>query len=62
MILKKYWFMKNKLSDKERLLHILDAIEDIENFTINISYTEYIDDYKLSNCQEITYSIFGKME
>jgi uncharacterized protein with HEPN domain len=39
--------MKNKLSDKERLLHILDAIEDIENFTNKISYTEYIEDYKL---------------
>jgi uncharacterized protein with HEPN domain len=39
--------MKNRISDKERLLHILDAIQSIEEFTTGISYTEYIGDFKL---------------
>jgi uncharacterized protein with HEPN domain len=39
--------MKNRISDKERLLHILDAIQSIEEFTKDISYAEYIKDFKL---------------
>jgi uncharacterized protein with HEPN domain len=39
--------MKNKISDKERLLHILDSIDSIIDFTQNISYQQYIDDFKL---------------
>jgi uncharacterized protein with HEPN domain len=39
--------MKNKISDKERLLHIYDAIESIINFTKEITYEEYYEDYKL---------------
>jgi uncharacterized protein with HEPN domain len=39
--------MKNKLTDKNRLLHILDSIKSIEEFTNNITYWDYIDDYKL---------------
>jgi uncharacterized protein with HEPN domain len=39
--------MKNRISDKERLLHFIDAIQSIEEFTKDISYTEYIDDFKL---------------
>jgi len=39
--------MKNKISDKERLLHITDAIQSIEDFTEGITYTEYIEDFKL---------------
>ncbi|MEI7982541.1 MAG: HepT-like ribonuclease domain-containing protein [Bacteroidota bacterium] len=39
--------MKNKISDKERLLHILDSIDSITDFTQNISYQQYIEDFKL---------------
>jgi uncharacterized protein with HEPN domain len=39
--------MKNKISDKERLLHILDSIDSIIDFTQNISYKQYNDDFKL---------------
>ncbi len=39
--------MKNRISDKERLLHISDAIESIINFTEEISYEAYCEDYKL---------------
>jgi uncharacterized protein with HEPN domain len=39
--------MKNRISDKERLLHIIDAIQSIEEFTKEISYAEYIEDFKL---------------
>ena len=39
--------MKNRISDKERLLHIIDAIQSIEEFTKEISYGEYIEDFKL---------------
>ena len=39
--------MKNRISDKERLLHIIDAIQSIEEFTEGITYAEYIEDFKL---------------
>ena len=39
--------MKSKISDKERLLHILDSIDSIIDFTQNISYQQYNDDFKL---------------
>ena|ERR1039457_4277233 len=39
--------MKNRISDKERLLHIIDAIQSIEDFTSDITYAEYIEDFKL---------------
>jgi len=39
--------MKNKISDKERLLHILDSIDSILEFTQNLSYQQYHDDFKL---------------
>jgi len=39
--------MKNKLTDKDRLFHILDAIKSIEKFTGGITYEGYLDDYKL---------------
>lgn len=39
--------MRNKLTDKDRLLHILDAIKSIEEFTRNITYRDYNEDYKL---------------
>ena len=40
--------MKNRISDKERLLHILDAIQSIEEFTKEISYAEYIEDFLIA--------------
>lgn len=39
--------MRNKISDRDRLLHIRDAIESIEEFTKDITYEEYNKDYKL---------------
>jgi len=39
--------MKNKISDKERLLHIIDSIDSIIEFTQDLSYQQYIDDFKL---------------
>ncbi len=39
--------MKNKIADKERLLHIKDSIETIEKFTHNITHEQYTEDYKL---------------
>ena len=39
--------MKSNISDKERLLHISDAIESIIEFTNGITYEEYNRDFKL---------------
>lgn len=39
--------MRNKMTDIDRLLHIKESIEYIEEFTKSISYEEYIQDYKL---------------
>ncbi len=39
--------MKKSISDKIRLQHILDSINDILLFTDNIDYSKYIADYKL---------------
>ncbi len=39
--------MKNRISDNERLLHIIDAIDSISDFTLDISYKDYIEDFKL---------------
>lgn len=52
--------MKNRLSDKARLLHILDAISDIENFTGNLTYQEYIKDYKLRLAIVKLFEIIGE--
>ncbi len=39
--------MKNKIADRERLLHIQDSIKTIEEFTNDITYKQYNEDYKL---------------
>ena len=39
--------MKSKISDKEWLLHILDSIDSIIDFTQDLSYKQYNDDFKL---------------
>jgi uncharacterized protein with HEPN domain len=39
--------MKSSISDKIRLQHILDSINDILLFTKDIDYETYIADYKL---------------
>jgi uncharacterized protein with HEPN domain len=39
--------MKSRISDKIRLQHILDSINDILLFTNDIDYETYIADYKL---------------
>ncbi len=35
-------FMKSKIGDKQRLLHILDAIVEIENYTANTSIDTFL--------------------
>ena len=35
------------MGDKERLLHILDAIQTIEHFIIGVSYDDFVKDLKL---------------
>lgn len=39
--------MKSKLGDKERLIHILESIELIEEFTYEVNYDAYQKDMKL---------------
>lgn len=39
--------MKNSISDRIRLQHILDSISEILLFTKDIDYNAYISDYKL---------------
>ena len=39
--------MRSSISDRERLLHILDAINHIQEFTDGLSYEEYMEDLKL---------------
>jgi uncharacterized protein with HEPN domain len=40
-------YMKNSISDKIRLQHIPDSINDILIFTKDIDYNAYVADYKL---------------
>ncbi|OFX27269.1 MAG: hypothetical protein A2033_13310 [Bacteroidetes bacterium GWA2_31_9] len=49
-----------KFSDKERLLHILDSIITIENFTKDISYSEYDEDFKLRLAVVKLFEIIGE--
>lgn len=39
--------MKSRIGDKERLRHILEAIDVIERFTKDVSYDAYKKDLKL---------------
>ena len=39
--------MKNRISDIERLHHILSAINTIQEFSKGLSYEEYLEDFKL---------------
>ncbi len=39
--------MKNKISDRERLLHILDSINIIKDFSEGLTYEQYSEDLKL---------------
>ena len=39
--------MKNRISDIERLHHILSAINTIQEFSKGLSYEEYSEDFKL---------------
>lgn len=34
--------MKDKIGDKQRLLHILDAISEIESYTTNVDLTTFL--------------------
>jgi len=52
--------MKGRLSDKERILHILDAISNIEEFTKDLSYEEYMADFKLRLAIVKLFEIIGE--
>ena len=52
--------MRNKVSDKERLIHILDAINSIEEFTFSIDYKTYNDDFKLRLALVKLFEIIGE--
>ena len=52
--------MKGRISDKERLLHVLDAIKSIEEFTLGLSYDQYMDDYKLRLAVVKLFEIIGE--
>jgi len=52
--------MRNKISDKERLFHILDAINTIEEFTNGINYEKYINDFKLRLALVKLFEIIGE--
>jgi uncharacterized protein with HEPN domain len=39
--------MKGRVSDKERLIHILDSINLLEDFTSGVDYKTYNEDLKL---------------
>ena len=52
--------MKGRLSDKERILHILDAIKNIEDFTKDLSYDEYMYDFKLRLAIVKLFEIIGE--
>ena len=48
--------MKGQLSDKARLNHILDAIEAIEGYTMDISFDQF------SNSSEKTFATIKQLE
>jgi uncharacterized protein with HEPN domain len=52
--------MRDRISDKERLLHILDAIYNIQDFTRDLSYDQYLDDLKLKLAVVKLFEIIGE--
>ena len=52
--------MKGRISDRERILHILDAIENIEDFTEGLTYEAYMDDFKLRLALVKLFEIMGE--
>ena len=52
--------MKNKVSDKERLNHISDAIHSIEDFSLGINYDTYNKDFKLRLALVKLFEIIGE--
>jgi len=52
--------MKGRLSDRERILHVLDAIKNIEDFTEGLTYEEYMDDFKLRLAIVKLFEIIGE--
>jgi len=51
---------KGKEIDKFRLQHILEAIEHIEEFTLNVTESEYMNDIKLQAAVERKIEIIGE--
>lgn len=52
--------MKDNLSDKIRLLHILDAIQHIENFSLNRNKADIYNDFQLRFSLERQLEIIGE--
>ena len=52
--------MKGRMSDKERIHHILDAIGNIEDFTGELTYEEFMEDLKLRLAIVKLFEIIGE--
>jgi uncharacterized protein with HEPN domain len=52
--------MKGKISDKERIYHILDAIANIEDFTQKLTFEQYMEDLKLRLAIAKLFEIIGE--
>ena len=52
--------MKGRMSDKERIHRILDAIGNIEDFTGELTYEEFMEDLKLRLAIVKLFEIIGE--
>ena len=52
--------MRNKFGDKERVLHILDAIIEIENYIYKRSKEEFLNNSMMRFCKHQTNKIIGE--
>ncbi len=52
--------MTGKISNEARLKHIIDAINDIEDFTSEISYSEFINNKLVKNATVRQLEIIGE--
>ncbi len=52
--------MKGRISDVERIHHILEAIENIESFVQDLSYENYMEDLKLRLAVAKLFEIIGE--
>ncbi len=52
--------MKGSLGDKQRLLHILDAIKQIETFTLNLNLHEFENNFLVKSACIFQLEIIGE--